>query len=121
MSQDPSGSPLSETATFPEQRAVPRYSFAAVAELTDTATETWIRGRISEISSKGCYIRSLTALPVGTVLDLYISGDCGTFSTRGKILYSHEQMGMGVLFIDPPKDQSRVLDCWLAELSSESV
>jgi len=116
MLRHPHASPLASSTTFTEQRTVPRYTVAAFAEVTDSATETCIRGRITQISSKGCYIDSPNTLPVGTSLDLYIFHDRGTFATKGKVLYLREQIGMGVSFLDLPKDQSEVLDSWLAGL-----
>jgi hypothetical protein len=31
-----------------------------------------------------------------------------------------EQMGMGIAFVDPPQDQLKILDSWLAGLPSSS-
>jgi len=40
----------------------------------------------------------------------------GTFVTKGKIIYVQERIGMGLEFLDTPKDQLQILDSWLAEL-----
>ena len=74
-------------------------------------------GRITEVSRQGCYVDILNALPVGTVLDLQIDCDQGTFSTKGGIIYVHPGIGMGVAFLEPSEDQLKVLDSWLATLS----
>ena len=58
----------------------------------------------------------MNALPVGDTLNLRISNDHGTFAAKGKIIYVHERIGMGVVFVDPPKEQLDVLDSWLVEL-----
>ncbi len=100
-----------------EQRRIPRYNFVATTEMTDEATTACLAGRISEISRRGCYVDILNTLPVGTELKVQIFRDAGTFTTRGKIIYVHEQIGMGIVFIDPPEDQLKLLDSWLAELS----
>jgi hypothetical protein len=75
-----------------------------------------LSGRIMEISRSGCYVDILNALPVGTLLTLQISCDQGTLKLKGKILYIHEGIGMGVVFVDPPDDQLKILDSWLAVL-----
>jgi hypothetical protein len=75
-------------------------------------------GRVTEISRNGCYVDIMNALPVGTLLRLKISCDQGTFLTKGNIIYVHPGIGMGVAFIDPPEEQLKVLDSWLAALSS---
>jgi len=107
---------IDPTATCRAKRMVPRYSFIATTELTDSANATRLSGRVTEISRKGCYVDIMNALPVGDTLNLRISNDHGTFAAKGKIIYVHERIGMGVVFVDPPKEQLDVLDSWLVEL-----
>ena len=95
---------------------VPRYSFIASTELTDATNATRLSGRVTEISRKGCYVDIMNALPVGDELNLRISNDQGTFVAKGKIIYVHERIGMGVVFMDPAKEQLDILDTWLHEL-----
>jgi hypothetical protein len=112
-------SPISASdvsATCRAKRMVPRYSFIASTELTDAANATRLSGRVTEISRKGCYVDIMNALPVGDVLNLRISNDQGTFVAKGKIIYVHERIGMGVVFMDPAKEQLDILDTWLHEL-----
>ena len=42
-------------APFTVRRANPRFSFFADAEVT-LLDGTWVRGQLSELSSRGCYI-----------------------------------------------------------------
>jgi hypothetical protein len=103
--------------TTSERRRAPRHTFVATTELTDITSSTKLSGRVTEISRSGCYVDTLNALPVGTQLIVNISCDRGTLVVKGKILYIHEGIGMGLVFLDPPKDQLEILDSWLAELS----
>ena len=96
---------------------VPRYDFSATAEVTDCVNLAKISGRVTEISRKGCYVDVLNALPEETLVSVCISCDRGTFVTRRKIIYVHDRIGMGVVFLDPTGDQLEILDSWLAELS----
>ena len=89
----------------------------ATSVLTDSVNAIRLSGRVTEISRNGCYVDALNALPVGTVLDVQISCDQGTFSTKGSIIYVHPQIGMGVRFVDPPEEQLKTLDTWLATLA----
>jgi hypothetical protein len=52
--------------------------------------------------------------PDGTFLSVVISSDHGSFATKGKVIYSHQGIGMGVVFLDPTNDQLEILDSWLA-------
>lgn len=107
----------SELATpYSERRKAPRYAFIATTELAGFANTTKFSGRVTEISRAGCYVDILNVLPVGTLLHVRMSCDKGTFVAKGRVLYVHERIGMGVVFLDPPKDQLEILDSWLAEL-----
>jgi hypothetical protein len=104
------------TATFANQRTVPRYTFIATVDIVEPVTDTKFSGRVSEISRKGCYLDILNTLPKGTLIHIMISRDKGTFVTAGKIIYVQDGVGMGVAFADVQPDQLAVLDSWLAEL-----
>jgi hypothetical protein len=100
-------------------RRVPEHR-APTTELTDS-NAIKLSGRVTEISRKGCYVDALNALPLGTSLTLYIFRHEGSFVTEGEIIYVHERIGMGVVFVDPPKDQLEILDSWLVELPSTAA
>jgi hypothetical protein len=103
--------------TTSERRKAPRYTLVATTVLTDITNSTKLSGRVTEISRSGCYVDILYPLPVGAQLIVNISCDRGTLVVKAKILYIHERIGMGLIFLDPPKDQLEILDSWLAELS----
>jgi hypothetical protein len=110
---DSSSSPSGSSTTFDTRRTVPRYSFVAVAEITDTASQTCVVGKIADLSRKGCFVNTPKPLPVGTELKLVISRDQCTFATNGKVIYVREPAGMGVAFIEPSAEKLKVLDAWL--------
>jgi hypothetical protein len=109
---------LQTPAPDERKRAVPRYTFVATTDVIDSATSTHLSGRVSEISRKGCYVDILNPLPVGTPISLLISRDQGQFVTKAKVVYIHEAMGMGIVFVDPSNEQLRILDSWLAQLTT---
>ena len=112
------GTPTDSGASSLGRRAVPRYTLIATAEIVDLASDMRMSGRISEISRKGCYVDVLNPLPVGSLINVRISRDQGTFISPGEIIYVQEGMGMGVGFRDLAADQLKILDSWLAELPS---
>lgn len=112
-SLDPSASQVPHR----DKRSVPRYPLIATVEILEAASEMRLSGRLSEISRKGCYVDVLNTLPAGTMIQLRVSRDRGTFVTAGTIIYVQEGMGMGVAFVDPAPDQLKTLDDWLAELA----
>jgi hypothetical protein len=112
---EPSVSPSSVATQYSPARTVPRYAFVAVAEVTDTASQTCVVGKIAELSRKGCFVDTLRPPPVGTPLSLVISRDQATFATGGKVIYVRGGSGMGVAFLDPSPEKLRILDAWLAD------
>ena len=112
------GSPTQPNSPFRDKREVPRYSFIADVDLAESTTDTHIACRVSEISRKGCFVDVLVTLPRGTDLHARISCDQGSFETKCRVIYVQDGMGMGIIFVDPAEDQLKILDSWLAQLSS---
>ena len=110
---------LSASAPFKEHRSVPRYTLVAAAEITDSASGLRLTGRLSELSRKGCYVDIMTTLPKDTAVELVFSRDKGIFATPGRVIYAQDSMGMGFAFVDTDANQLKVLDDWLAEISSQ--
>jgi hypothetical protein len=72
---------------------------------------------MTEIGRRGCYVNTPSTLPINSVLKLFISRDDGTFMTKGKVIYAHEGIGMGIVFVDSTEDQLEILIPWLIENS----
>jgi hypothetical protein len=118
---NPSDSLRDSVIAYAQPRTVSRYTFVATTELTDSASAIKLSGRITEISRKGCYVDTLNALPVGTSLNVRILRDQGTFLTNGRIIYVHERIGMGIVFLDPAEEQLQILDSWLVDLPTTAA
>jgi hypothetical protein len=106
--------------TFAERRKAPRYGLVAIAELTDAGDAKMLSAKVTEVSRTGCYVDSPKTFPVGTSLKVIISRDQRTFVAKADVIHVQEQMGMGIAFVDPPQDQLKILDSWLAGLPSSS-
>jgi len=98
-----------------ERRAVPRHTFIAHAELSDEGRTTRLPVRISDISTKGCYVDMIHPLPEGTHITLEITDSSGSFQTRGRIVYSVPQLGAGVAFLDPTPELTAQIERSLAQ------
>jgi hypothetical protein len=116
-----SNSSTNSGAMLRERRAFPRYRFFANAELIQSPSAFRLSGRVTEISRNGCYVDSMNQLPLDMELNLCISRDEGSFATSGRIIYVHPWIGMGVIFLDPPKDQMEILESWLIKLPSTAA
>lgn len=114
--EDSSGSPIGAGNSKRERRSVPRYSLIAQTEVVEPTSGLRIPGRISEISTRGCYVDMLNILPVQTIVEVHVSRDQGKFMSRGRVIYAQDGMGMGIAFLEMPDDQSKILNGWLEEL-----
>lgn len=110
--------PVRATSPGRERRAAPRFRFTARAEVTDHSSDTVLAGRIVKISQNGCYVNTLSAPPPGTRIRLRITHGLDTFKSAGEVKHVESGAGMGVQFIDTPEDQQRILDGWLAQMST---
>jgi hypothetical protein len=110
----------SSAATI-DRRVAPRYAFVATTEIIECAHTTRLSGRVTEVSRNGCFVDVAHVLPAGTMMKLRITCNQGTFETRGKILYVQERIGMGIVFVDTPEDQLKILEAWLVNLPPDGT
>jgi len=106
-------------AEFSAIRTTPRFSFIAEAEVI-LLDGTRVVARISELSSRGCYVDTVNPFPIGTELRFRIRYGCSTCELPGKIIYTHSGFGMGVLFGEIAVEHRVTLDAWLDELARKS-
>ncbi len=111
--------------SFAVRRVNPRYAFFAEAEAT-LRDGTSVPAQVSELSSRGCYIDTLEAIPIGTELRLRISDGEKTCELPGKIIYMHSGygmgiFGMGVLFGNVAAEQASAINTWLRDLAQRKT
>ena len=62
-----------------------------------------------------------STFPASTALEVVISRDEETFTSNGKVVYAHDGIGMGLVFVDTANDQVEMLNSWLAGLASTEL
>jgi hypothetical protein len=98
-----------------ERRRTPRYTFIASAELIEETSDVRIATRVSELSLHGCYLDMMNPFPVGTLVLVKISAGDAYFEAKSKIVYSQQNMGAGLTFLETPPQYGPVLERWLDE------
>ena len=73
--------------------------------------------RVLKLSSRGCYVGTVSPFLTETELLLRIRYGCSTCHLAGKVIYTHLGRGMGVLFGDISPVHRVTLDGWLEELA----
>lgn len=79
------------------------------------ATDARLKARTSDVSAVGCYLDTMTTLPVGTEVRVKISHNEATVTVLGVIVNSQPHLGMGIHFTDVSLDDRELLQKWLGE------
>ncbi|MGB6431948.1 MAG: PilZ domain-containing protein [Candidatus Acidiferrales bacterium] len=108
----------SGAAAHDERRRSTRHAVSAVVQIMDTRSGTRLTTRASDLGLGGCYVDTLTPLPVGTEVKLGLHKDKVLIELTGKIIYSHPGLGMGIAFVDGAPTHRVALEQWLSGLST---
>jgi PilZ domain len=108
---------LTAVAAPAERRRNLRFPFSAAVEMIESATGAKINGRTADLGLGGCYIDTLTPLPVGAEIKLKILKEGESFEAHGRVMFSQMGMGMGVAFISAQPNQVRTFQKWIQEIS----
>jgi hypothetical protein len=106
------------TASGRDRRRDPRYLLVADARVTEVASNSEFKVRVSDLSISGCYLDFSTPLPEGTDVIVRISRDNGVFETGAKVVFVLPHMGMGVRFVDTKPTQQAILSRWIMALAA---
>ena len=83
-----------------ERRRAPRYPFVAAAEVVEEISNIRLNARVSELSISGCYVDTVNPLPTGTAVTVKVFTETEFIEARALVVYSHENLGMGLTFKD---------------------
>jgi hypothetical protein len=98
-----------------ERRRTPRYIFIASAELYEEKSDVRVSTRVSELSLHGCYLDMMNPFPTGTIVHLKIVAAEMTFETRAKVVYSTQNVGSGVAFLDVEPKNQFIIERWMEQ------
>jgi hypothetical protein len=98
-------------------RRTPRFPFVATAELTYAESGGSLPCQVSELSVNGCYVDMLNTLPVNSVVNIGIIAGSECFAATAKVIYAHENLGMGLAFQDVSIKSGVLLRRWLEDAS----
>ena len=101
-----------------ERRKHPRYPVSGGgAELRQQGVDSRIWARLTDISLGGCYLETMSPLPVLTYVNLGLILEEQHLNAKGQVVVSHPNFGMGVQFIDMSAADRKMLESWLAALA----
>lgn len=97
-----------------ERRRHPRYPCDGGAEIRQQGVDSRIWARLTDISLGGCYLETMSPLPVLTYLNLALTLDEQRLQAKGQVVVSHPHFGMGIQFIDLSAPDRQMLESWIA-------
>jgi PilZ domain len=113
-----SGGATRETGTKEaERRGVDRHVFTAAAEIVDLVTGARFSTRTTDLGPGGCFVDTLSPLPVGSKVHVSVRKGQTHFECEGTVVYSQGGLGMGIGFESLNETQQQALGTWLTELT----
>jgi PilZ domain-containing protein len=108
-------------AEYEYPRLSSRHPFVADVQVTDVQSEMQITGRAKDLSLFGCSVNTSKPFPKGTSIRIKLSHGGSDVAALARVVYARPDLGMGVAFTSiEPKDE-RILQAWIAELTSEPI
>jgi hypothetical protein len=96
-----------------QRRRTPRIAFVAAAELCDEKWGRQLTAQVRELSAYGCYVGTLNTLPVANSVLLKIFARSECFEAMAKVIYTHRNRGMGLIFQELSLQSGNLLRQWL--------
>ncbi len=101
-----------------ERRRYPRYQCSGTVQLgkEGTAPHVWVR--LADIGLGGCYVETLSPLPLQTNVEFVIQADELEIRGQGKVRTLHPSVGNGIAFTQMVADDWRRLHQLVARLAA---
>jgi hypothetical protein len=99
-------------------RRTPRYSLVIDVELTDVQSGIQIKARTKQLSLFGCGVDALRLFPKGTNVRIRLFHSGADVNALARVVYANPELGMGMAFTKVDRENERILDWWITELTS---
>lgn len=100
-----------------ERYRAERHPFVAGIQVTAINTETQLAAHTEDLNLFGCFVETQTPFADGTKIRIRISHNGTIFTAQGRVAYSRDRAGMGIIFTSIEPSSVSVLDAWLTELT----
>jgi hypothetical protein len=102
-------------AEYNIQRLKMRYRCEVDVELTGLECGIRVRTRTSTLSAGGCGISTLSSFPRRTTVKVKLIHNNVEMVALGRVVYSRQDLGMGIAFISMDASDERILCEWIED------
>lgn len=105
----------------PERDRAARHPFVAAIEVTELESESRLLAYTGDLGLSGCSVKTTTPFDAGKRVRLRITHGDISFNALGRVIYSQQDVGMGVVFTQVEPGDQAVLLKWLSQLASSAA
>jgi hypothetical protein len=102
----------------PDRRLLSRIMLVASVEAEELTNGISLSARTSDISVHGCYLDTINPFSTGTRIRVHLTKGNETFHSLAIVTYAHQNMGMGIAFMEISPEAREIIQKWIAELES---
>jgi len=104
-----------------DQRKSPRYRCEGVAQMARPGDKFALRAPMTDVSSGGFYVETMTPLPEGTVVQVSLQIGRVELYADGVVETSHQAIGNGVAFTKMTPENEKALQLVIAGITKASA
>jgi hypothetical protein len=101
-----------------ERRRYPRYQCSGTVQLSKEGTDLPVWVRLADIGLGGCYVETLSPVPLQTTVELVIEAEGLQIRGRGRVRTLHPSVGNGIAFTQMIADDWQRLHQLIARLAA---
>ncbi len=102
-----------------DRRKHPRFQCTGAAQIGEAGKGLRMWGTLTDISLGGCYVQTVSNMPIGTHLDVSVAVDTHSFAAKADVRTSHPNIGMGMQFIALTPENQRRLELLVERLDTK--
>ena len=96
-------------------RRAARHGLAVEVEVTNLESGIQIKERTKDLSVYGCRVSTATPFPAGTKVMLKVAYGEKQITAFGKVIYSRQDIGMGIVFTTFGAEDEKLLEDLFAD------
>jgi DNA-binding response OmpR family regulator len=112
----PAGDKRPTESDPPARRYIPRFPFAADAEIVDLKSGTRVNGVTSDLSLAGCFVCMRSSVEIGTRVRLTLARKDRKVTMLAEVRVVKPGAGIGIEFLDVAPDSNQILLAWTENL-----